>query len=139
MEKFKLMKYIKLQHEVTDARWDQANGKWHLTIRRPKAGSVPTSSGEVEFEEFQDTADFVLAGTGALSRWKWPEIEGLESFRKKGLVVHSAQWEWEGMSKDDRGLSGWQETVKGWAGKRVGVIGVVSSQSQIKSVSSSLK
>jgi cation diffusion facilitator CzcD-associated flavoprotein CzcO len=58
---------------------------------------------------------------GGLSRWSWPDIEGLENF--KGKVVHSAQWE-----TGDAGTSGpeWAESIKDWGDKRVGVIGVVS-------------
>ncbi len=38
-----------------------------------------------------DTADIFLKGTGILNRWKWPDIEGLHSF--KGPVLHSARWD----------------------------------------------
>ena len=122
------MRYIRLSHEVVGARWDAGKGKWHLKVRRPTLDSSASSAATSEFEEFEDTADFVLAGTGALSRWQWPDIEGLDAFRKgkDKLVVHSAEWEWEGMSKDDGAVGGWEETVKGWGGKKVGVIGVVS-------------
>ena len=36
VEKYKLMKYIRLQHELTYARWDEGSGKWNLRIRRPR-------------------------------------------------------------------------------------------------------
>jgi hypothetical protein len=63
----------------------------------------------------------VLAGLGSLSRWAWPEIEGLHEF--KGKIMHSAQWETE----EDGSLGQeWESSVKGWGDKRVGVIGVVS-------------
>lgn len=55
---------------------------------------------------------------GGLSRWSWPDIEGLDKY--KGALYHSAQWDlMEGQS--------WQDTVKDWGEKTVGVIGVVSS------------
>lgn len=54
---------------------------------------------------------------GGLSRWSWPDIEGLDKY--KGVLYHSAQWDvMEGQS--------WQDTVKDWGEKTVGVIGVVS-------------
>jgi cation diffusion facilitator CzcD-associated flavoprotein CzcO len=126
------MRYINLRHEVVGAKWDDKGGKWRVTIRRPKA-ATPSGNGQDAFEEFEDTADFVLAGMGGLSRWKWPDIDGLDSFREsnggKGLVVHSAQWEWDGMTQDVGRVGGWEDTTKDWAGKRVGVIGVVRHSS----------
>lgn len=55
----------------------------------------------------------MFTGIGALSRWSWPDIEGLNTFG--GRLIHSAQWDVEG--------STWQED---WKDKNVGVIGVVS-------------
>ena len=65
---------------------------------------------------FEDVADLVLAATGALARWNWPDIEGLKSF--KGKLLHTADW--------DMSSTSWEETVKDWSDKHVGVIGVVS-------------
>lgn len=107
------MRYIKLQHELVHARFDEETCKWHLKLRRPVFGSAPADE---QFEVFEDTADFVLAGLGGLSRWKWPDIEGLGKF--KGKVLHSADWE-------EDGSNAWKETVKSWGEKKVGVVGVV--------------
>ena len=108
------MRYIKLQHELIHARYDEPTGKWHLKLRRPVAGSSPD---DPQFEVIEDTADIVHAGVGALSRWAWPDIEGLDSF--KGIIRHSAGWEVD----DDEA---WQDEAKTWREKNVGVIGVVS-------------
>ncbi|KAH7925133.1 FAD/NAD(P)-binding domain-containing protein [Leucogyrophana mollusca] len=116
VDKYKLSKYIKLQHELIHARYDESSGKWHLKLRRPVAEST---SDQPQYEEIEDTADFVLCGAGGLSRWSWPDIEGLKSF--KGKLLHSADWE-----TDD-----WKEGVKDWGDKRVGVIGVGSSALQM--------
>lgn len=105
------MRYIKLRHEVLHARYDEPTGKWHMRIRRPVPGTTPE-----QFEEFEDVADFVLAGIGTLSRWKWPEIAGLNDF--KGTLFHSAGFEVDGSET-------WQEAVEEWKEKKVGVIGVV--------------
>ena len=59
----------------------------------------------------------MFLGTGALSRWKWPDIDGLDSF--KGTVLHSAQF----AGSEDKE---WQEVVQDWGDKRVGVVGNVS-------------
>lgn len=85
-----------------------------LKIRR----QIDSADG-TEFEEFEDTADVLFTGLGGLSRWRWPDIEGLEQFQ--GQVIHSAQWQTrEGGDK-------WEETVRSWGDKRVGVIGLVNS------------
>ena len=33
----------------------------------------------------------VIDGCGVLNKWKWPDIEGLSSY--KGKMVHSANWD----------------------------------------------
>lgn len=115
-EKYKLMPYIKLKHRLVRAQYDEPSGQWVLKIRRPKGNGV---------EEFEDRADVLFTGLGGLSRWTWPDIEGLETFQ--GKVIHSADW------KTGEGKPGdpWEETVKSWKDKKVGVIGVGSSAIQI--------
>ena len=93
-----------------NARYDEENAKWHVRVRRPSANV------EGEFEEFEDSADFLFMGVGILSRWEWPDIEGLKSYN--GLLVHSASW--------DLGGNTWEEDVKDWKDKNVAVIGLVS-------------
>lgn len=48
-----LMKYVKMNHEVTKAEWIQSSGKWKFTIKGP--GGV-----------FEDHADFYINGGGVL-------------------------------------------------------------------------
>lgn len=55
----------------------------------------------------------MLSPTDTRSNWKWPDIEGLESF--KGKLMHTAQW-------DDS---------YDFEGKRIAVIGVGSSAVQV--------
>ncbi|RDB29291.1 putative sterigmatocystin biosynthesis monooxygenase stcW [Hypsizygus marmoreus] len=129
VDKYALRPHIKLCHRIMRAAYNEETAKWHLTIRRPSKSTESVywdwrNAKEGEYEEFEDTADVLFAGLGGLSRWAWPEIEGLETF--KGTVVHSAQWE-TGEGEDQ----GWQESVKGWGEKNVGVIGVGSSAIQM--------
>ncbi|EIM83202.1 FAD/NAD-P-binding domain-containing protein [Stereum hirsutum FP-91666 SS1] len=139
VDKYKLMKHIRLQHELVSARWDENAAKWILKIRRPVVTSSPPDGRNgidghsetngvhegirVEYEEFEDTADVLFLGTGVLSRWAWPAIEGLHSF--KGKLLHSAQWDVHAEGET------WQEGVKDWGDKNVGVIGLGSSAIQI--------
>jgi hypothetical protein len=109
----------------------EESGKWLLTIKRPgnNAGESIERNHDPpkkklnkpnydDWEEFQDTADVLFTGVGALSRWNWPDIEGLDTFA--GKVIHSAQWETGNDTKS------WEESVANWSDKKVGVIGVVS-------------
>ncbi|TFY58142.1 hypothetical protein EVJ58_g6594 [Rhodofomes roseus] len=100
VDKYKLMRYIKLQHRVVHARWGVDE--------------------EGAYEEFEDTADLLFTGVGSLSRWKWPVIDGLKDF--KGKLFHTADFE------VGDGEQAWQEAVHDWKDKRVGVIGVVDFQ-----------
>ncbi|KAF7799420.1 hypothetical protein EIP86_010654 [Pleurotus ostreatoroseus] len=124
--KYKLMSYVRLRHEMTSAKYNEDTGKWHVHIKRFSPEG---------YEEFEDTADMLFTGVGGLSRWKWPDIEGLQSFQ--GLLVHSAGWEvpraGEAPALEDgvKLRKGWQEDVKDWGDKKVAVIGVGSSAIQI--------
>jgi cation diffusion facilitator CzcD-associated flavoprotein CzcO len=62
---------------------------------------------------FEDEADYYVNAGGVLNKFKWPKIEGLESY--KGKLMHSAQYE-EGYSLE---------------GKKVAVLGAGSSGVQI--------
>jgi hypothetical protein len=111
------------------ATWDSTAGKWRLDIKRPKENAGDT--GEIETEVFEDTTDLLFTGIGALSRWDWPDIEGLHTF--KGSLIHSARWEVAtgsanvGTPISPKVRLGWEEDVKDWGNKKVAVIGVVSS------------
>jgi hypothetical protein len=108
VEKYKLMKYIRLRHELTHAEWDENAGLWRLRVRR--AG-----------EEIEDTADVLFLGVGWLNHPRWPDIPGLREF--PGRLLHTAQWD-VGTSDVDGSLddSGVPHT---WRDKVVGVIGNV--------------
>lgn len=59
--------------ELTDARWDETDQRWHVTTNR---GAV--------------VARTLISGSGGLSVPKMPDIDGIDSFR--GEVFHSARW-----------------------------------------------
>ena len=119
------MPYIHLQHEMVSAVYDEPSGKWRVRFKRPSdnPSSSPTGS-QTTFDEFEDTADLLFTGVGGLSRWNWPDIDGLKSF--KGTLVHSAQWDvGNGKAGTAGGWGGWEDDVKDWGKKRVAVIGAV--------------
>lgn len=87
--------------EVLRMQWAEDSASWSVVVRNPDG------SEEVL------VADFVLVGTGALSRPKMPDIPGLDSFQ--GVVTHSAEWP-DGLDV---------------AGKRVALVGAGASAMQI--------
>lgn len=113
VDKYKLMRYIKLEHEVVHARYDGPSGKWHIRVlRRP--GEVAGSASSAR-EEFTDVADVLITAVGIFSKWNWPEIEGIQNF--DGQLIHSASFGCQGQH--------WEDVVQDWGSKRVGVIGIV--------------
>lgn len=100
-EKYGVNRFTKLEHEVTGCRWDEDEGKWHVTVRQPD-GSV-----------LEDTSDMLISARGLLNNKQWPSIDGLWDF--KGEIMHSAGWNEDYDFKD----------------KKVGIIGLGSSAIQI--------
>jgi len=100
-KKHDLAPFVVLSTEVVSATWDQLSGKWEVELRR-KDGST-----------FIDKANVLINGSGVLTKWKWPTIEGLRDF--KGVLAHSANWPQD----------------LDWTGKDVAVIGTGSSSIQM--------
>ncbi|KIN03267.1 hypothetical protein OIDMADRAFT_119824 [Oidiodendron maius Zn] len=101
-EKYKLQPYIQLNTQVTEALWNEEQGKYkgHVGLMRDGNKSVVT-------------CDVLLNGSGVVNKWKWPDIAGLNSFT--GVLAHSASWD---------------PTIT-WEGKRVAIIGTGSSSIQM--------
>lgn len=74
---YHLRPHIRLSSPVRHARYDEDGGAWDVTIEGAAAGT----------ERF----DVVVSATGQLSRPRWPDIAGLDSFA--GPVFHSAGWD----------------------------------------------
>ena len=55
MDRFDLGKYMKLQHEVVGACWDEAEGLWEIRIKNLITGV-----------EFMDKAEVFINGGGIL-------------------------------------------------------------------------
>ncbi|MEU6391341.1 NAD(P)/FAD-dependent oxidoreductase [Streptomyces sp. NPDC046939] len=71
---FRLRPHIRLNSEVTRARWDGERLRW----------VIDTASGTL-------TADVLVSATGPLSDPKVPDMPGLDTF--PGKVFHSARWD----------------------------------------------
>ncbi|RDW58681.1 FAD protein [Coleophoma cylindrospora] len=79
-DKYNLRKYIKFQHQVVKAVWDEDEAVWNFKIKNLVTG-----------EEVDDYCHFFINASGYLNNWKWPDIPGLHSF--KGSLLHSAAWD----------------------------------------------
>ncbi|RTE80989.1 hypothetical protein BHE90_004505 [Fusarium euwallaceae] len=104
---FDLRKYMKFNHRVSQAIWDDVEGLWRLKVEKVfKDGSV---------DEFDTTCDVLLQAAGLLNNPILPKIPGYATF--KGKVIHTAQW------PSDFG----QEQ---WKGRKVVVVGAGASAVQ---------
>lgn len=73
---YDLLKYVRLEHNVVSANWNDETAKWHVIVRGPDGKDV------------EDTCDVFVNASGFLSNWEWPKIDGLNDF--KGTKVHGA-------------------------------------------------
>ncbi|KAH8695626.1 cyclohexanone monooxygenase [Talaromyces proteolyticus] len=102
VERFNLSQYINLNHEVIDATWDSDRGQWDIRIKNLLTGTI-----------FIDTCNVFLNCGGILNAWRWPDIEGINTFQ--GKLCHTANYDPNTDLKD----------------KRVAVIGIGSSGVQV--------
>jgi cation diffusion facilitator CzcD-associated flavoprotein CzcO len=75
-ERYGVIPHVRFDHELESAAWDEDEQLWRLD----------TSRGEL-------TAQVLVAGQGALSEPRLPDLPGLERF--EGASFHSAQWDHE--------------------------------------------
>lgn len=99
---YDLRKYIRLNHRIVGATWNEDTRDWLVQVEDLTTGHV-----------FQDDCNVLINASGVLNKWKWPKIEGREHFQ--GSMLHTANWD------DSVDLTG----------KRVAVIGGGSSAVQI--------
>ncbi|KAL7931665.1 hypothetical protein V8C35DRAFT_329341 [Trichoderma chlorosporum] len=93
--------YVQFNHRVIEARWDDSVGQWKLKIEKGGSNII------------EDECEVLINVCGMLNQWKWPSIEGINTY--KGHLVHSAVW----------------DSSYSFKGKTVGVIGTGSSAIQI--------
>lgn len=73
-DRFGIRPFIRFQHALTDARWDEAANEWVLA----------TTQGNY-------TADLLVMGCGPLSEPSIPDIAGASTFA--GSMFHTARWD----------------------------------------------
>jgi cation diffusion facilitator CzcD-associated flavoprotein CzcO len=79
-DKYDVRKYIKMEHQIVGARWNDEAGGWDVEVKNLSSGLV-----------VHDFCNILVNAGGILNAWKWPEIPGLESF--KGPKLHTAHWD----------------------------------------------
>jgi cation diffusion facilitator CzcD-associated flavoprotein CzcO len=79
-EKHQLGQYIKTEHQIVGANWDDERAKWVIEVLDIRNNRT-----------FIDTCDIFINAGGILNSWRWPAIPGLDSFKKP--ILHSAAWD----------------------------------------------
>lgn len=79
-KKYDLEKYMKLSHVVNEARWDEGEAKWKVSVEDLQTG-----------RKISDECDVFITAIGVLNLWEWPSIPGLEDF--EGKLMHTANWD----------------------------------------------
>lgn len=98
---FDLRRHIRFDTELTDARWNEANAQWEVTLK------------SADGEESLLSANVVISAAGLFNAPNIPDIEGIEDFG--GPIFHTTQWPHD----------------YDYAGKQVGIIGVGSTGAQL--------
>ncbi|KAL4922314.1 hypothetical protein BDW62DRAFT_207625 [Aspergillus aurantiobrunneus] len=85
-EKYGLYKYIRFNSEAKEARWDEKEMKWKISVE------VSGDKDNQFTRSYVLSSDFLTSAVGQLNFPREPEIPGLEDFR--GKMMHSARWDW---------------------------------------------
>lgn len=81
--KYRVDEKIRYNTKVTALKWDEGTGLWTIKTEVSKPGDEPRTE--------EAKSEIVISAVGILNNWKWPDIEGLHSFR--GKILHSANWD----------------------------------------------
>lgn len=80
VDTYHLRPHLRFDATVTAARYDEGAGEWDVDVHGGEGAGGETHR-----------FDIVVSATGQLSRPRWPDIDGLDSF--DGPVFHSAEWD----------------------------------------------
>ncbi|RFN45341.1 hypothetical protein FIE12Z_10406 [Fusarium flagelliforme] len=78
--KYDVRKHMRFEQKCISARWNDGTKKWYVQLKDLNTGV-----------QYQDSADVLVTGEGVLNEWRWPEIDGIQTF--KGILLHSANWD----------------------------------------------
>lgn len=104
VDKYGIRPHLRLDAEITSARFDEAAALWRLTL----------ADGE------EASANYLVSGIGALHVPNYPDIPGLDDFA--GVKFHSSHWD----HKED--LSGKRVAVIGSAASAIQIVPPVSEK-----------
>ncbi|TVY87681.1 putative sterigmatocystin biosynthesis monooxygenase [Lachnellula willkommii] len=97
-EQHDLLKYVKLSHKITGAKWVENSQSWKVEVAKTDGRElVVSSSGVTEGESgdsFVEDSDILINASGFFNNWKWPAIPGREACSAK--MLHSAAWPADG-------------------------------------------
>jgi 4-hydroxyacetophenone monooxygenase len=78
-DKYDVRRHVRFNVEVTEARFDEAAGRWSIALRRADGGVESLS------------CNALITAVGQLNRPAIPPISGLDDFR--GPIFHTARWD----------------------------------------------
>ncbi|KAL2858012.1 hypothetical protein BJY01DRAFT_259074 [Aspergillus pseudoustus] len=85
-EKYGLYKYIRFNSEAKEARWDEEEKKWRISVE------VSGDKDSQFASSYILNSDFLASAVGQLNVPREPDIPGLKDFQ--GRMMHSARWDW---------------------------------------------
>lgn len=97
-EENSIIKNIRFNHKVDNARWDSQTAKWTITSKRVTSKSTPRKAATSESVDSNIeapiiyTANFLLMCSGYYSydQGYTPDFKGIDDF--KGQVIHPQKW-----------------------------------------------
>ena len=105
VDKHDLRKFMHFNHRARHSEWNESTSTWRVDLEiTDAAGKVTSITKECEV---------LIQGLGTLNNFKYPDIEGLGSFR--GDLMHTANW----------------DSSKDLTGQKVAVIGNGASAVQV--------
>lgn len=110
VDKYALRPHVRLQTEITSARWDDSERQWTA----------------IAHDGRRFRARQLIVGTGGLSRPRLPEIPGIERF--KGESFHTARW------NHDYDLQGKRVAIVGTGASAIQIIPAIAELPQQLSV-----
>ena len=84
-----LRKYMNFNTEVIGCYWQDDPAEWLVKLKETK----PDGSTRL----FEDRCHMLLHGTGILNNFKWPKIEGMETFKGRVCFRREVAWDANGL------------------------------------------